>query len=146
MGSIGVPSSILVALSLVTAAACGAPRAPGWGPLAVVSATGDQARTEGMLRITDECVFVERQGERELLVWPADRTTWNPGDRTISFQQLGGQQVTLESGQAVVLGGGGSHLAEDGLDGERWASSVDWIQAPAAACITDGRWFVSDLL
>lgn len=49
-----------------------------WGPLAVVPPQdgADTARTEGTLRITDTCVFLDGPGGPVLLVWPADRTSW----------------------------------------------------------------------
>jgi hypothetical protein len=116
-----------------------------WGPLAVVQLTGDTARTEGTLRVTEECVFIEEQGEAVILVWPADRTAWDPAARAISFRRRDDQVVTLRSGESFALGGGGSSEAEDGLSGEEWASSVEWIAPPAPSCLTETRWFVSDV-
>lgn len=130
--SLAVIVVVFVAGGLV---ACAAPR---WGPLAVVRSTGDDARTEGTLRITEECVFIESQGEIALLVWPADRTAWDPVARRVSFRRSNGQLVAMQSGAAVALGGGGSSAARD--------SHVDWIASPAPSCLTRGRWFVSDVL
>ncbi|HET6381151.1 MAG TPA: hypothetical protein VFH63_09015 [candidate division Zixibacteria bacterium] len=112
------------------------------GPLALVDATGDMARNEGTVVITDACIFLERGGERGLLVWPADRTRWNEGDRTISFSTLDGAEVTVESGQQVVLAGGGAGAGEDGED---WTETIQWARRPAPECAADGAWFVTDV-
>lgn len=125
-----------VALILTVLVGCSSP--PGWGPLAVVARTGDDARTEGTLRITEECVFIDSGGETSLLVWPADRTVWDPALRTVSFTRPTGEVIALRSGQVVALGGGSSTKARDG--------EVDWIAPPAPECLTDARWFVSDVL
>lgn len=115
-----------------------------WGPLAVIEFTGNEARNQGTLMITDECVFLERDGQRELLVWPEDRTRWND-DGTISFATIHDGEVTLRQGDYLVLGGGGSNTDEDKLDGAEWADSVDWVHPPADACLVDWRWFVTDV-
>ena len=129
---------IAAALTAIVTTGCAGSE---WGPLAVVEATGDMARTEGTLRIVDGCLLLESDGEHLLLVWPADRTRWNAIDRAISFTTLAGEDVTIESGQAVVLTGGGSSVEEDGPG---WAADIDWVQAPHDACLTDGAWFVND--
>lgn len=133
---------VVAALTAVVATACGGTGAAEWGPLALVEATGEEARTEGVVVITDVCVFLERDGERELLVWPADRTRWNAGDGTIAFTTGAGNDVTLESGQYVVLGGGGAHLSEDG---DAWVDNMEWARRSAPECLTDGAWFVTDI-
>ena len=117
-----------------------------WGPMAVVTSTGDMARNEGTLLITDQCVFLERDGERWLLAWPANRIGWNGEDESIAFTTLSGDHVMLRTGDAVVLAGGGSSAAEDGLDFEDWTANMDWVQAPDPSCAADLRWFVSDVV
>jgi hypothetical protein len=132
---------VVAAVTVIVAASCGESQSE-WGPLALVDATGDTARTEGTVRITDECVLLDTGGETQLLVWPADRSRWNRDDRTISFTSLAGVELFVASDQFVVLGGGGSSAAEDG---ERWADRIDWARRPAPACVTDSAWFVSDI-
>ena len=76
-----------------------------WGPLAVMRTdSGMQARNEGTLVLADRCVFLERNGERNLLVWPADQTSWRPTNAEISFRSFNGETWTLRDGQRVVLG------------------------------------------
>jgi len=133
---------VVAALIAMVATACEGTGASEWGPLALVEATGDMARNEGMVVITDACVFLERDDERGLLVWPADRTRWNPGDRSISFTTLEGGEVTVESGQHVVLAGGGAGVGEDG---DAWTETIQWARRPAPECVTRGAWFVTDI-
>jgi hypothetical protein len=90
------------------------------------------ARNVGILRITDRCTFLERDGERKLLVWPADRTRWNPGDRSIAFETRAGQVAIMRDGDEVVLGGGAS------------TAQLNWVVGPAAECLLGIRWEVSD--
>jgi hypothetical protein len=117
-----------------------------WGPLAAATLDGAmQARNEGTLVLTDRCVFLERGGERELLVWPANQTTWSQATGEIVFRRADDEVVKLRDGQHVVLGGGGSSRAEDGLTGQDWADGLDWIVAPAAECLVDVRFIVSDV-
>lgn len=116
-----------------------------WGPLAVIEGTGDEARNEGTLVVTGECVFLERDGERTLLVWPAAQVRWNADDDSISFSTLRQGVLALRSGDYVVLGGGGSSADEGYLSGAAWADSIDWVHRPADACLLDARWFVTDV-
>lgn len=78
------------------------PGIPGedWGPLAVVppQSGADTARTEGKLRITDRCVFLSTRGGDVLLLWPADRTTWDAHARTITFSDNDGSTVIAGDG------------------------------------------------
>lgn len=116
------------------------------GPLALFrSSVMMEARNEGILVVTDRCTFLERGDEREFLVWPADRTVWNPVTGTIEFRRLAGEVVIVRSGDRVVLGGGGSSRAEDGLTGPEWVSRLTWIVPPAPECLVDLRWEVSDV-
>jgi hypothetical protein len=103
------------------------------------------ARNEGFLVVTDRCTFIERDGDREFLAWPADRTTWDPAIAAIVFRRFSGEVVTVRNGDRVVLGGGGSSRAEDGLGGAQWASRLNWIVPPMPECLVDVRFEVSDV-
>jgi len=116
-----------------------------YGPLAVVDGTdGREARIEGDLVITDECVFLEHPGtgERTLLIWPRERTRWNDG--VISFDSPRTGSRELASGDRVAFGGGGSSEAEDGGSFEEWAARISWVQAPNDACSSRSRWSIGD--
>lgn len=129
------------------------PRAPAgpnpalqWGPVAAFqSPLQMDARNEGVLRITDQCTFLERGGERSLLAWPAERTRWNAGAASISFRTRSGNEVTVRDGDEIVLGGGGSSRAEGGGTGAEWASRLTWVSPPDASCLVDFRWEISEV-
>lgn len=134
-------------LWLWVAVGCSPGSVSAWGPLAVTPTnSGMEARNEGRLVLTDRCAFLEREGERELLVWPASQTSWSWATMEISFRRSNGDVMILRDGQSVVLGGGGSSRAEDGLSGEEWVSRNLWVTAPDPRCIVDVRWLVSDVL
>jgi hypothetical protein len=150
--TIGVGAAVLatvvvvVAIWLGLAPPLGQPTAllNPWGPLAVIPPQdgADSARTEGTLRITEECVHVEWRGELTFLFWPADRTLWDAASRAITFRNFDGTFATVSDGDTVVLGGGGDSAAESGLTGEQWVSSMRWVAPPAASCSLDQRWAV----
>ena len=121
-----------------------APSADAWGPLAVVPPQdgADSARTEGTLRITNTCVFLETPREVALLFWPSDRTRWRAEPRTISFTNFDGRIVTVRDGDHVVLGGGGDSQAESGVSGEEWLQRMEWVAPPSRSCSLDQRWAV----
>jgi len=120
-----------------------------WGPLAVVpSSNGDQARTEGTLRITDTCVFVDLGGTPTLLLWGADRTAWSVESRTVTFDNFDGTVVTVADGDDVVLGGSGggrASEAESGISNEGWVSRTEWVSPPAPSCPLDEWWGVGSV-
>jgi heat shock protein HslJ len=118
-----------------------------WGPLAVIPPQdgADTARTEGTLRITDTCVFLEEGGGPVLLLWPADRTTWDAEQRTITFANFDGTTATVGDGQSVVLGGGGGGSAESGVATEVWVAGMTWVARPVDGCPLDPYWGVGDV-
>lgn len=135
---------------LITASsplATSGPSSGGWGPLAVVPPQdgADTARTEGTLRITDTCVFLATSGGDVLLVWPADRTTWNAQARTISFANFDGSSVGAGDGTPVVLGGSGDSNEDSGTTTEAWMARTPWVARPADSCPVESRWWVGAL-
>jgi heat shock protein HslJ len=118
-----------------------------WGPLAVIPPQdgADTARTEGTLRITDTCVFLEERGGAVLLLWPADRTTWDAEQRTITFANFDGTTATVADGQPVVLGGGGGSSAESGVTSGAWVAGMTWVAPPVDGCPLDPYWGVGDV-
>ncbi len=118
-----------------------------WGPLAVIPPQdgSDTARTEGTLRITDNCVFLDERGERVLLLWPADQTRWDAGERTVTFDNADGQAVVVRDGTAGVLGGGGDSSDESGIAPEAWLESMTWVARPVDGCPIDPWWGVGQL-
>ena len=118
-----------------------------WGPLAVVPPQdgADTARTEGTLRITDACVFLDQPGGPSLLVWPADRTTWNAQTKAITFANFDGSTVSAGDGTAIVLGGSGDRSEESGTTSQEWLARTPWMAPPAASCPVESWWWVGAL-
>lgn len=114
-----------------------------WGPLAVIPPQGgmDTLRTEGRLRITDTCVYLESRGEVTLLSWPADRTMWSEESRVITYDNVDGSVVTVGDGDHVILGGSGGP-GEDGISGEEFVKRTAWVAPPASSCTLDRWWGV----
>jgi hypothetical protein len=140
-----VRTSALVLLAMA-ALGCGSEADVSWGPLAVmVTDSGMQARNEGMLVMTDHCVFLERGGDRQFLVWPANDTSWLPATKEIAFRRMNGEVISVRDGQLVVLGGGELSRTVDGPNGEKLPRRIDWVVAPDPACVVDVRWLVSDV-
>jgi hypothetical protein len=136
------------ALILIAGAvlACGTRPGISWGPLAVMHTDGGmQARNVGIVVITDRCVFLEGDGERALLLWPANQTGWSPESAEISFRRYDGDVVMIHDGQSVELGGGSFSATIDGLNGEKVSRSVEWVAEPDPECLSDGPWLVSDV-
>lgn len=111
----------------------------------------DTALTQGVLRITDDCVFVDRSSGRVLLLWPADRTEWDGEARSITFDNVAsqgdpgsGKAVTVADGARVSLGGSGGTI-EEGQTTEEWAASRSWVVAPDPSCRFERWWSVGDL-
>ena len=117
-----------------------------WGPLAVIPPQGgmDTLRTEGRLRITDTCVYLESRGEVTLLSWPADRTMWSEESRVITYDNVDGSVVTVGDGDHVILGGSGGP-GEDGISGEEFVKRTAWVAPPASSCTLDRWWTVAAL-
>jgi len=138
-GSTASPSA---ATTQPSASVTSAPPADAWGPLAVRPPEdgADTARTEGTLRITDSCVYLEAAGEVTLLTWPANRTTWNGASHTITFANSDGTVVTIGNGEHGVFGGSGDSEAESGISSQEWVNERDWVAPPASTCSLDSRW------
>lgn len=118
-----------------------------WGPLAVVagSGSGGEALAHGTLQVTDHCVLLDESGEDVLLLWPADRTSWDPDTRTVTFEKDDGEAVPVGDGDEVRLGRGGSSIDEGGPSDEEFLAAVEWESEPAESCLTDARWGVNSV-
>jgi hypothetical protein len=102
----------------------------------------DTGRQEGTLRVTDNCVLLETTAEVILLVWPADRTTWDSDTHRVDFLNVDGTSVSAGDATHVVLGGGGESNIESGTTSEAWLSSMPWVQRPSDFCPLTSRWIV----
>jgi hypothetical protein len=111
-----------------------------WGPMAVSRERvgGDFARTEGVLRISDQCVVLEsggRDGTSDILVWWRDQVRWDPDERRILFQKRDGNVIQLRDGQYVSAGGSGG----------RNVAAFDWAAEPDRNCPPHSYWSVGDM-
>ena len=141
------PTDVPTSSPEISASVVPTPGPEAWGPLAVIPPQdgADTARTEGTLRITDTCVFLVERGGPVLLLWPADRTTWDAEQRTITFANFDGTTATVGDGQPVVLGGGGGSSAESGVTTGAWVAGMTWVARPADGCPLDPYWGVGDV-
>lgn len=139
---------------LIVAASCqigdsgGEPEASReWGPLAVSeSGHGGRALIAGTVRITEQCVLLEEQGdETALLVWPSAQTNWDGEDMAVEFVSRSGQPTAFRDGDPAVFGGGASSETEGGQTIDEFLASVSWVSQPDRECVGDIRWFISDV-
>ncbi len=113
------------------------PMAP-TGPLALVEPQPGrpQARTEGVLEITDQCVrLVHPDGTSSLVIWFRGEVTWNATDRSIAVSKADGGDLTLRNGDAVALGGGGGPAAT-------LETAGSWVRRPGETC-KPPEWFLA---
>jgi hypothetical protein len=101
----------------------------------------DTARTEGTVRITDDCVFLVSSGGPVELLWPANLTVWDAAATTVLFINLDGTRVRITDGIHVTLGGGGDSNGESGTT-EAWLARIKWVAQPALSCPLESRWAV----
>ncbi len=134
---------LAVVVAGLLSAGCGGGEAAGWGPLAVTSPQegGAEARTEGAVSLTGRCLTVDGPEGEMTLLWPEDRTSWEPEAQAVEFVTGDGETVIVRDGEHVVLTG----AAVDGSSGQEWASGMDWVSRPAEECVTDRGWVVVDL-
>ena len=119
-----------------------------WGPLAVSQSRGggDEAVTEGQLKVTDRCVLLEEAtGELVLLVWPSGLTQWSATARAVIFQSSSGSEIELTDGDRLKLVGGDASIREASETKEAFLERVAWESAPSEECVTASRWSVTDV-
>lgn len=80
-----------------------------------------------------------------LLIWPADRATWNVADRSISLRNTDGTTVTLRDGDVVSVGGGVEGEADPSGTGRDWTAGTDWVSAPGPSCPVEIGWYVGSV-
>ena len=111
---------------------------PPTGPLALVEPQvgSDQALTSGVLEISDDCVrLIQPDGTRSLVIWSRGSVTWNATDRSIAVSTPDSGVLTVRSGDAVSITGGGGSAATI----ERAGS---WFRRPAETCEA-AEWFLA---
>lgn len=137
---------------VLLATACGASQVVGsgsYGPLAV-TASGkgghDAHLGSGRLQITGGCVTLANKDI--LLVWGAKRVRWDRESRTILFQTVEGEMLSLQDGDLVALGGheaiSGGREEPGGID-EGGIPEREWVNPPAQECRTGRQGIVSSV-
>ena len=117
-----------------------------WGPLAVSedSVIEFALAPAGVVWITQDCTYLRvRDGTLLMLVWPEGRTRWDSAAHRITFTNLSGQEVEVESGQRVRLGGGGTSL--QGPEAES-GDQTPWVAPPHRSCVMTHQWRVGGVL
>ena len=104
-----------------------------WGPMAVLDAPDGaphgQAAATGVVRITEECVFLEQNGRSVLLIWDGSRVSWDAETSTISHRNDDGTVFVVSDGMEVEVGGGSAQ----GFP-VLYLERADWLSAPRDAC------------
>lgn len=111
---------------------------PPTGPLALVEPqTGSpQALTTGVLEITDKCVrLVYPDGTSSLVIWSRGSVAWDGADRSIVLSTPDRGDLTLRSGDAVSITGGGGPAATI-------ESAGSWVRRPREMCEAP-EWFLA---
>lgn len=139
---------VLAVVTALTALGCSSGGGSEYGPLAVVDGppNGNEARTEGVLGIADDCVTLRLDdGSVTLLAWSADAVTWDGDARQIGVSNRDGERRWLADGQPVVLGGSGqSFVREPGAESisrAEWEGRFAWVMEPDPGCEFDEAWF-----
>lgn len=147
----------VVALSLVGCGASSDPPADGassdppggYGPLAVVDRDDEdrfEGGTQGTLRITDTCVYLERDDIEHdtLLVWRSSDVEWAASTRTITFSGpaplTGDEPLELRDGNFIGVGGEPVIVEEDAErppSDDSWMDGQKWLNRPKPGCDGD---------
>ena len=102
------------------------------------------AALHGRLSITEACVLlIAPPDDAILLVWPADRTSWDDEQRTIAFVNQDGSELSLRDGMSLRLGGGGWSEGESDLTAVEWLDQWTLVSRPDAQCIAPEAWIVA---
>lgn len=124
---------------------CSQGAAEKFGPAAVVpGGSGDdmEAGLEGTIAISDDCILLRTDGDHEvMLVFREDQIDWDSDSEELELE-VSGDPVRLTDGLAVILGGGGSSMSEDGQSTEEYVDNIDWVHEPARGCWRDQRFEV----
>lgn len=112
-----------------------------WGPMAMVHDTLheglDQGFGPGTLAIGDACVTFSGEGWETTLVFRDWQAEWASESRTILFQQPPDQELTLATGDQLILGGY-APWDEESSDGP---PAPPWLVLPGPGCPA-GLWLV----
>jgi hypothetical protein len=92
-----------------------------------------QALFPGVLRVTDDCVFLEQNGRNVLLIWDPHRVRWDAFRTQINHRNDNGAAVTVADGAKIEIGGGG---AQDFP--EPYIERAAWLSEPNDACLAGG--------
>jgi hypothetical protein len=91
------------------------------------------AVTSGRLVVDGRCLLVGTY----LVVWPANRTEWDPVTGTI---RSGGIEARVGDRVAVGGGDGGGPLLPPAVE------AIPWRRAPASECLRHEVWFLGALM
>lgn len=113
-----------------------------YGPLAIYQGgAGDDGRTEGEVRVSNDCVFLSSSAGDLLLIWPEGSTSWSESDATIEFDNPDGSGLAeIRDGDRLVLSGGGTTIKREWSN---WVDSLVWVVKPDPSCESPATWAVS---
>ena len=114
-----------------------------WGPMAVTPPPPitHEAALQGVLRITEDCVYLQARGGSTLVIWPSNLSAWRPSLSAVEFINPAGP-VLVAAGDNLVLGGSG--MANTG--GEDWVGKFEWVAEPNPSCPLKAYWQVAEVI
>lgn len=114
-----------------------------FGPLAVIddpaTDSHDVGAGSGTLAVGTECVTLESQGSRRLLVWRSGEVAWQVSPPSILIERpaRGAETLTFHDGERVSVGGIDYSQEPARGEPELVVPEFDWVAPPHRLCPKD---------
>ncbi len=98
---------------------------------------------KGILSISDTCVLLTLENQKEiLLVWP-EPTSWNASTQAIEFVDVRGEHLQLRDGDYIIPGG--VTVVGGGNPGEPELGEPQYVSSPNDSCEADEIFVVNSV-
>lgn len=118
-----------------------------YGPLAVSFVKPDasvmEASFDSVLEIDGDCVYVENEGGRVLVLWDYRSVAWRTEDQTLLLRNGLGEFREFRDGDEISFGGG--YLPQEAIRNITAIPPVyvDWLAEPNRSCDFRAVWMAS---